>query len=102
MNLNEYNGWLCLSRYLFPAITLYLTQQTGNVYIFVIGNIQSFTSQIIGVISPLAENLDFFSPLEFDIQRNSEHETPKIKLHSVRALKRKSDTWSSNSNDFKI
>ena len=63
--------------------------QTGNVYtLFIIGNIQSFTSQMFGVVSPLGENLDFFSFLGFNIQRNSDHETPKIKLYSVRALKR--------------
>ena len=49
---------------------------------FVIGIIQSFTSQISGVVSLLGEKLGF------DIQRNSDHETPKIKLYSVRALKR--------------
>ena len=38
----------------------------------------------------LGENLDFFifSSLGFTIQRNSDHKTKKIKLHSVRALKR--------------
>ena len=53
----------------------------------VISNIQSFTSQIFGVVSPLGENLDFFGPLGFDTQRNSDHETPKIKFYSVKALK---------------
>ena len=37
---------------------------------------------------PPGENLDIFNPLEFEIQRNSDHETPKIKF-SLRALKRK-------------
>ena len=37
---------------------------------------QSFTSQILGVAIPLGENFDFFSPLGFEIQRNSDHETP--------------------------
>ena len=54
---------------------------------FVIAYIQSFTSQIFGVVSPLGENLDFFSPLGFDVQTNSDHKPPKIKLCSVRALK---------------
>ena len=68
---------------------------------------QSFTSQILGVVGTLGENLDFFSLLGFDIQTNSDHNAPKIKLCSVRALKRlseweKSDAWSSNGNDFKI
>ena len=33
--------------------------KTGNVYMFMIANIQSFTSQIFGVVGPLEENLDF-------------------------------------------
>ena len=52
-----------------------------NVYIFVIANIQSFISQIFGVVGPLGENLDLFSPLGFDVETNSDHKTPKIKLH---------------------
>ena len=55
---------------------------------FVIANIyRVFTSQIFGVAGPLGENLNFFSPLGFDVQTNSDHKTPKIKLYSVRALK---------------
>ena len=48
---------------------------------------QSFTSQIFGVVGPLGENLEFFGPLGFDYQTNSDHKTQKIKLYSVRALK---------------
>ena len=33
----------------------------------------SFTSQIFGVVGPLAENMDFISPLGLDIQTNSDH-----------------------------
>ena len=55
---------------------------------------QSFTSQIFGVIGPLG----------FDIQRIFDHETPKIKLCLVIALKcylnDKSDTGSSKCKDF--
>ena len=29
------------------------------------------------VVGPLGENLDFFSPLRFDVQTNSDHKTPK-------------------------
>ena len=54
----------------------------------VIGNILSFTSQIVRVIGSLEANLNFCNPLGFDIQRNSDHETPKIKLYFDRALKR--------------
>ena len=35
---------------------------------FVTANIQSFTSQIVGAVSPLGENLDFFNPVGFDVQ----------------------------------
>ena len=54
---------------------------------FVIGSKQSFTSQIFEVVGPLGENWDFFSPLGFDIEKNSDHETSKIKLYSAIALK---------------
>ena len=56
--------------------------------IFVIAKIQSLTSQIFGVVGPLGKNLDFLSPLAFNIQTNSDHNIKKIKLYSVRALKR--------------
>ena len=48
---------------------------------------QSFTSQIFEVVGPLGENLDFFSPLGFDVQTNSDHKAQKIKLYSVKASK---------------
>ena len=48
---------------------------------------QSFTPQIFGVAGPLGENVAFLSPLGFDVQTNSDHKTPKIKLFSLRALK---------------
>ena len=54
---------------------------------FVISNIQSFTSQIFGFEGSLGENLNFFSSLGFDVKTNSDHKTQKIKLYSVRALK---------------
>ena len=49
---------------------------------------RSFISQIFGIVGPLEENLDFFSPLGFDVQTNSDHQTQKIKLYSFGALKR--------------
>ena len=55
---------------------------------FVIANIQIFTSQIFGVVGYLGGNFAFFSPLGFDVQTNSDHKTHKIKLYSVGALKR--------------
>ena len=52
--------------------------KTGNVYIFVTANIQSFTSQSSEVVDPLGENLDFFNRLGFDVQANSDNKTQKI------------------------
>ena len=43
--------------------------------------------QISGVVGSLRENLNFFSPMGFDVQTNSGHKTQKIKLYSVRASK---------------
>ena len=54
---------------------------------FVIANTQSFTSQILES-SVSWENTSIFSPLGFDVKTNSDHKTQKIKLYSVRALKR--------------
>ena len=51
-------------------------------------NIQSFTCQIFGVVGPLGENLNLFSPLGFDVQTNSDLKTQNVKIYSVRALKR--------------
>ena len=49
---------------------------------------QGFTSHVFGVVGPLGENFDFFSPLGSEVQTNSDNKTQKIKLYSVRALKR--------------
>ena len=49
---------------------------------------QSTTSQIFGVVGPLGENLDVFSPLRFHVQSNSDHKTPKLKIYTANALKR--------------
>ena len=75
MNLNEYKG-----SFLFKS-------PSSSSYSFIpntakhVRNRQykSFTSQIFGVVGPLGENLDLFSPLGFDIQINSDHKTQKIK-----------------------
>ena len=60
-------------------------------------------------MGPLGENLDFFSPLEFDVETNSDHKTQKNQAllresWSFKTLSEwdKSDIWSSNGNDFKI
>ena len=76
MNLNE-----CIGSFLFksPSSPSHsFIPKTGNVYMFVIANMQSFSSRIFGVVSPLGENLDFLLSVG----------TQKIKLYSVRALKR--------------
>ena len=55
------------------------------------------------VFSPLGENLDFVSPLGFDIQRNSDHEPPKSSsTQSLETLSewQKSDICSNNRNNF--
>ena len=65
-----------------------MTIEIENFYIFVIINNQSFISQILKVVGPLREKVELFSHLEFEIQSNLDLETTKIKLCSVRALKR--------------
>ena len=86
MNIKDH---FCLSHHHLQAIALYPTQQNWKClhirdrqY-----TVQSFTSQIFGVVGPLGENLNFFSPLGIDVQTNSGHKTQKVKLYSVRALK---------------
>ena len=80
---------MCLSRNLLPAIALYLTQQNWK-YLHVRLNRQHaefHVSNFLESSDPWKKTSTFFSPLRFEIQRNSDHETPKIKLYSVRALK---------------
>ena len=74
MNIKDH---FFLSRHLLPAIALYPTQQNWKCLGICNANILSFTSQIFGVVGPLGENLDFFSPLGFDVQTNSDHKTQK-------------------------
>ena len=57
-------------------------------YISVISNDQSFISLVSKIVDSLGENLGFLIPLGFDIQRDSDLETSKIKHHSIRASKR--------------
>ena len=49
MNIKNH---FCLSRHLISAIACTQHSETGNIYIFVIVNIQSFTFQIFGVVGP--------------------------------------------------
>ena len=51
--------------------------KTGNFYTFGISNNQSSISIVLKVVDLLGEKLDFFSPLEFEIQRDSDLETSK-------------------------
>ena len=76
-----------LSRPLLPAIALYTTQQ--NWKCLHIRNRQYTKFHISNIWSrrPLGENLDFSSPLGFDVQTNSDHKTQKLKLYSVSAFK---------------
>ena len=69
-------------------IALYPTQQ--NWKCLHIRNCHYTLFQISNVWSrrSLGRKSRFFSPLGFDVQTNSDHETQKIKLYSVRALKR--------------
>ena len=60
-------GYLHVSRYPLPAITLYLTQHNWENL-----HIRKFTYK--------TRKLDFVSTLEFNIQRHSDHETPKFNL----------------------
>ena len=85
MNMKDH---LCLGGHFLPAIALYQRSKTRNAHIFVIADIQSLTSQILGVAGPLGGNVDISSLLGFEVQANSNHKTHKIKTHSVRASKR--------------
>ena len=75
-----------------PSSSSYnLISDRAKVEMFTTRNIQSFTFQIFGVVSlslNLLEKPGFLASLGFDIQRYSVHETPNIKLYSVRAFKR--------------
>ena len=85
MNLKDN---FCLSRHLLSAIALYPTQQ--NWECFDICNRQYTELHISNFWSypSLEKSLDIFSPLGFAVQTNSDQKTQKVKLYSVRALKR--------------
>ena len=59
----------CLSRHFLTAIALYTTQQNWKCLKFVIANIQSFTSQICGVVGRLGENFDFLVRLDLTFKQ---------------------------------
>ena len=79
MNIKDH---FCLSRHLL-VIALYPTQQNWKCLHIRNRHIQSFISQIFGVVRPLGENLNLFSPLGSDAEANSDGKTPKIKLYPV-------------------
>ena len=86
--MNEYKGHFCLSRHLLPAIALYPTQK--NWKCLHIRNRQYTKFHISNFWSrrSLGRKPRFFSPLGSDVETNSDNKTQKIKLYSVRTLKR--------------
>ena len=85
MNIKDH---FCLSHHLLPAIALYLTQQNWKcLHIrhrqYTKVHISNFWSR-----RSLGRKSRSFSPLGFDVHINCDHKTQKIKLYSVRALKR--------------
>ena len=54
-----------------------LLERTGayqlKIAFMAIANVQGFTSRIFRAVDHLRENLDFFSPLGFDVKTNSDH-----------------------------
>ena len=88
MNLNEYKGPFLFKS---PSSSSHsFIPNTQSWKCLHVRNCQytEFHILIFGVVDPLGENFDFFSPLGFDVQTNSNHKTQKIKLYSVRALER--------------
>ena len=57
-------------------------------YVFVISNNKSFIFQNLNVVGVLGGKFHFFNPLGFEIQSDFDYKYTKIKLYSVRALKR--------------
>ena len=57
----------------------------GNFYIFVISNSHGFIPQILKVVSALGKKIIFLVPWGFEIQKNTDCQTSKFKLHSFRA-----------------
>ena len=67
-------------------MSFYPNSKTGIVYIFAIGNIQSFTSQTFGVVGP--KNLDFLIRWDLTFKQILIKSPLKIKLYLIGALKR--------------
>ena len=80
---------LILDRHCLPAIALYPTQQNWKCLHICNRQYTEFHISNFWSRRSLGRKPEFsFSPLGFDIQTNSDHKTQKIKLYSVRVLKR--------------
>ena len=88
MNLNEYKG-LFIFKSPSSLSHSFITQhsKTENVYMFVIANIQSFTSQIFRVVGPLGENLDFLVHWDLTLKKKL-IKTPKPQALLSQSFKR--------------
>ena len=73
---------------MFSSFSHNFVSNIANFCIFVISNNKSFISQNFKVAGPLRRKFDFCSPSGFDIQRDIDYRTSKIKLYSVIASKR--------------
>ena len=80
---------LFLGRHCLPTIALYPTQQNWKCLHICNRQYTEFHISNFWSRRSLGRKPEFsFSPLGFDIQTNSDHKTQKIKLYSVRVLKR--------------
>ena len=76
MNIKDH---FCLNHHLLPAIALYPIQQSWKCLHICNGQYTEFHFSKFGVVGPLGENLNLFSPLGFDVQTNSDHKIkPKL------------------------
>ena len=54
--------------------------KSGNFYTFVISSNQSLISEVLKTVDSLGEKFDLFSPLGFDIQKDSDLGRSKVTL----------------------
>ena len=85
MNIKDH---FCLSHHLLPAIALYTTQQNWKCLHIRNRHYSEFHISNFWSRRSRERKPRFFSPLEFDVQTNSDYKPQQIKLYSVRALKR--------------
>ena len=86
MKLKNIKDHFCFGRHLLLPIALYSTQQ--NWKCLHVRNRHYKDFHISNFWNRRSLGRKPFSPLEFDVQTNSDHKTQKIKPYSVRALKR--------------